>query len=278
MESIKLVQKLSSVLSKENYDNPVQVIEELISFHMKCSCLEIYSKKIINLEKINDDFQRLLKKEPIQYIIGDVNFYGNIFKCDQRALIPRPETEILVETTIQSTSWKKDKISVLEIGTGTGCISISLAKSHEKILIDSIDISSDALVLAEENVLINKINQPINFIHTNFLHFETDMTYDVIISNPPYISQIDWKNIDPSVKNYEPKLALLGGIEGTEFINQLIIKSTKLLKKGGEIFLEVGYDQANKVKELLSLNGFKSINIKNDLNNIPRILTATYEK
>ena len=115
MESIKLVQKLSSVLSKENYDNPVQIIEELISFHMKCSCLEIYSKEIINLEKINDDFHRLLKKEPIQYIIGDVNFYGNTIKCDQRALIPRPETEILVETTIQSDSWKKDKISVLEL-------------------------------------------------------------------------------------------------------------------------------------------------------------------
>ena len=278
MESIKLVQKLSSVLSKENYDNPVQVIEELISFHMKCSCLEIYSQKIINLEKINDDFQRLLKKEPIQYIIGDVNFYGNTFRCDPRALIPRPETEILVETTIQSASWKKDKISLLEIGTGTGCISISLVKSHEKVLIDSIDISSDALALAKENVLINKINQPINFIHSNFLHFQTDMTYDVIISNPPYISQNEWENVDLSVKNYEPKLALLGGVEGTEFINQLIIKSTKLLKKGGEIFLEVGYDQANKVKELLSLNGFKLINIKNDLNNIPRILSATYEK
>ena len=278
MESIKLVQKLSSVLSKENYDNPVQVIEELISFHMKCSCLEIYSKEIINLEKINDDFHRLLKKEPIQYIIGDVNFYGNTFKCDQRALIPRPETEILVETTIQSDSWKKDKISVLEIGTGTGCISICLAKSHPKILIDTIDVSSDALALAKENVLINKINQSVNFIHTNFLHFETDMTYDVIISNPPYISQNEWENVDPSVKYYEPKLALLGGIEGTEFINQLIVKSTKLLKKGGEIFLEVGYDQANKVKELLSLNGFKLINIKNDLNNIPRILSATYEK
>ena len=278
MESIKLVNELSSVLANKKYDNPVQIIEELIAFHMKCSCLEIYSKKIINIKKINDDFQRLLKKEPIQYIIGDVNFYGNKFRCDPRALIPRPETEILVETAIQSDSWKKDKISVLEIGTGTGCISISLAKSHPKILIDTIDISSDALALAKENILINKINQPINLIHTNFLNFEIDTTYDVIISNPPYVSQNEWENVDSSVKNYEPKLALLGGIEGTEFVNQIIIKSTKLLKKGGEIFLEVGYNQANKVKELLSLNGFKSINIKNDLNNIPRILSATYEK
>ena len=88
-------------------------------------------------------------------------------------------------------------------------ISISLAKSHEKILIDSIDISSDALVLAEENVLINKVNQPINFIHTNFLHFQTDTVYDVIISNPPYISQNAWNDVDLSVKNYEPKLALV---------------------------------------------------------------------
>ena len=278
MESIKLVNELSSVLANKKYDNPVQIIEELIAFHMKCSCLEIYSKKIINIKKINDDFQRLLKKEPIQYIIGDVNFYGYTFRCDPRALIPRPETEILVETAIQSDSWKKDKISVLEIGTGTGCISISLAKSHPKILIDTIDISSDALALAKENILINKINQPINLIHTNFLNFEIDTTYDVIISNPPYVSQNEWENVDSSVKNYEPKLALLGGIEGTEFVNQIIIKSTKLLKKGGEIFLEVGYNQANKVKELLSLNGFKSINTKNDLNNIPRILSAIYEK
>ena len=147
-----------------------------------------YIQKIDEINHILNDFERILKNEPIQYIIGNVNFYGNTFICDNRALIPRPETEILVESVIQSKIWSKEKISILEIGTGSGCISISLAKLREKISIDSIDISLKALDLAKQNYLINKVKEPINFIHTDFENFKTTTIYDIIISNPPYIS------------------------------------------------------------------------------------------
>ena len=277
MECINLVNELSSVLSKKNFDNPIRIVEELISYHLGCSCLEIYSKKIDEINHILNDFERILKNEPIQYIIGNVNFYGNTFICDNRALIPRPETEILVESVIQSKIWSKEKISILEIGTGSGCISISLAKLREKISIDSIDISLKALDLAKQNYLINNVKEPINFIHTNFESFKTTTVYDIIISNPPYISLKDWNDLNPSVKKYEPKSALVGGIDGTEFINLIITKSKLFLKPKGEIFLEIGFDQSTTVKDLLSSNGFNYINIKNDLQNIPRIINAKYK-
>ena len=277
MECINLVNELSSVLSKKNFDNPIRTVEELISYHLGCSCLEIYSKKIDEINHILNDFERILKNEPIQYIIGNVNFYGHTFICDNRALIPRPETEILVESVIQSKIWSKEKISILEIGTGTGCISISLAKLREKISIDSIDISLKALDLAKQNYLINKVKEPINFIHTDFENFKTTTIYDIIISNPPYISLKDWNDLNPSVKKYEPKSALIGGIDGTEFINLIITKSKLFLEPEGEIFLEIGFDQSTTVKDLLSSNRFNDINIKNDLQNIPRIINAKYQ-
>ena len=235
-----------------------------------------YIQKIDEINHILNDFERILKNEPIQYIIGNVNFYGNTFKCDNRALIPRPETEILVESIIQSKIWSKEKISILEIGTGTGCISISLAKLREKISIDSIDISLKALDLAKQNYLINNVKEPINFIHTDFENFKTTSIYDIIISNPPYISLKDWNDLNPSVKKYEPKSALIGGIDGTEFINLIIIKSELFLEPEGEIFLEIGFDQSSTVKDLLSSNGFNDINITNDLQNIPRVINAKY--
>ena len=277
MECINLVNELSSVLSKKNFDNPIRIVEELISYHLGCGCLEIYSKKIDEINHILNDFERILKNEPLQYVIGNVNFYGNTFKCDNRALIPRPETEILVESVIQSKIWSKEKISILEIGTGTGCISISLAKLREKISIDSIDISLKALDLAKQNYLLNNVKEPINFIHTDFKNFKTTTIYDIIISNPPYISLKDWKDLSPSVKKYEPKSALIGGIDGTEFINLIIKKSELFLETGGEIFLEIGFDQSPKVKDLLSSNGFNDINITNDIQNIPRIINAKYK-
>ena len=277
MECINLVNELSSVLSKKNFDNSIRIVEELISYHLGCSCLEIYSKKIDEINHILNDFERILKNEPIQYIIGNVNFYGNTFICDNRALIPRPETEILVESVIQSKIWSKEKISILEIGTGSGCISISLAKLREKISIDSIDISLKALDLAKQNYLINKVKEPINFIHTDFENFKTTTIYDIIISNPPYISLKAWNDLNPSVKKYEPKSALVGGIDGTEFINLIITKSKLFLEPEGEIFLEIGFDQSTTVKDLLSSNGFNYINIKNDLQNIPRIINAKYQ-
>lgn len=277
MECINLVNELSSVLSKKNFDNPIRIVEELISYHLGCGCLEIYSKKIDEINHILNDFERILKYEPIQHIIGNVNFYGNTFICDNRALIPRPETEILVESVIQSKIWSKEKISILEIGTGSGCISISLAKLREKISIDSIDISLKALDLAKQNYLINKVKEPINFIHTNFESFKATTVYDIIISNPPYISLKAWNDLNPSVKKYEPKSALVGGIDGTEFINLIITKSKLFLEPEGEIFLEIGFDQSTTVKDLLSSNGFNYINIKNDLQNIPRIINAKYQ-
>ena len=183
----------------------------------------------------------------------------------------------MVESVIQSKIWSKEKISILEIGTGTGCISISLAKLREKISIDSIDISLKALDLAKQNYLINKVKEPINFIHTDFENFKTTTIYDIIISNPPYISLKAWNDLNPSVKKYEPKSALVGGIDGTEFINLIITKSKLFLEPEGEIFLEIGFDQSTTVKDLLSSNGFNYINIKNDLQNIPRIINAKYQ-
>ena len=192
---------------------------------------------------VEDAIKRLNKGEPVQYIVGNVDFYGNIIKVDSRVLIPRRETEELVEKTLKYLS--NTNLNIVDLGTGSGCIAITLKKKLPNILMDAVDISMDALNVAKENAKLNNVD--INFYQGDMLK-PLNKKYDVIISNPPYISY-DEKIMD-IVKNNEPHIALFAENKGLYFYESIIKDSVKYLKNNGIIAFEIGYNQGKKVFDI----------------------------
>ena len=193
---------------------------------------------------IEDAIKRLENGEPVQYIVGDVDFYGNIIKVDKRVLIPRRETEELIEKTLKLVN---DNIDIIDLGTGSGCIAIALKKKLPNSNVDAIDISSDALDLAKENAKLNNVD--INFIKNNMLD-NIDKKYDLIISNPPYISYDE--DVMDIVKNNEPNIALYADNNGL-FYYEKILKNCKInLKDKFIIAFEIGYNQGDDLIELVN--------------------------
>ncbi len=201
-----------------------------------------YLKKYGNPSKEN--IERLNNGEPVQYIVGNVSFYGNIIDVDKRVLIPRFETEELVENTIKYIK-KYNYQSIVDIGTGSGCIAITLKKFFQNALVDAVDISLDALSLAQLNAKKNNVS--INFYNGNLFE-PLNKKYDVIISNPPYIAYDE--EIMDIVKNNEPHLALYAANEGLYFYEEILKNAHKYINKNGLIAFEIGYNQGEKIKEL----------------------------
>lgn len=207
------------------------------------------------------------KGRPLCYVIGDCDFYGYNIKTDERALIPRPETEELCAFALEILT-SNDK--VLDLCTGSGAIAITLAlKSGASV--DASDISVDALSLAEENA--KDLNADVKFIESDMFEKITDK-YSVIISNPPYIPNADVDTLEETVKDYEPRLALSGGDDGLDFYRIIATKAQSRLYDGGALFLEVGIGQAEQVAEMLKNAGFASVEIKKDISGIERMIKA----
>ncbi len=201
------------------------------------------AKELLKVSKdIDKDYNMLLEGYPIQYLIGYVNFYGYKIIIDKNVLIPRYETELLVEKTLKYMN-NFDSPRILDIGTGSGCISIALLK-NKKCLIDAMDISDEALEIAKYNSKINNVE--INFIKSD-LFSNINKVYDVIISNPPYISYDE--DIMESVKRYEPNIALYSKDNGLYFYKTILDNSKEHLKSKFLIAFEIGYWQANAIKE-----------------------------
>ena len=211
---------------------------------------------------MEDAIKRLNNGEPLQYIVGDVNFYGNTIKVDKRVLIPRFETEGLCEIAKE---YLKDNIDCIDLGTGSGCIAITLKKMNRSINMDAIDISSDALTLACENAKINSVE--INFIQNDMLN-NIDKKYDLIISNPPYI-RYDEEVMD-IVKNNEPSLALYADNDGLYFYEEILKSAKHNLKDKYVILFEMGYDQGDKIKSIAHKYLDCNVEIKKDLQGFDR--------
>ena len=202
-----------------------------------------YLKKYGDKNKLEENINRLENGEPVQYIVGNVDFYGLTFKVDKRVLIPRFETELLVEKTLNLIN--DDNLDILDIGTGSGCIAITLKNKLEHSNVDAIDISKDALEVAKSNAQLNNVN--INFINSD-LFSNIDKKYDVIISNPPYIAYDE--EIDEIVKNNEPHLALYADNDGTYYYEEIFKNALNYLKNKYLMAFEIGYLQGAKLKEL----------------------------
>jgi len=262
---------LIAQFEKNKITNPKQNAETIISHVLKVKRLDIYlqpEKEIsdVQLNTILEITSRRKKYEPLQYILGETEFYGYKIIVNKRVLIPRPETELLVEKIINE---EKKASSMLEIGTGSGAIVIALAKNLDNIKIDAIDILKDVLKIAEQNAKLNNVE--INFFQSDIFENVTDK-YDLIISNPPYISQTDYEELPVEIKDFEPKSALQAMNNGLYFYNEILKYAKEYLTESGKIYFEIGYDQAEKITEMAMKNGFSDIQGFKDLNGFDRIV------
>ena len=230
------------------------------------SDLLITNKNLIDLKNI---VKRLQKEEPIQYIIGNTEFYGLPFLVDKNTLIPRTETEELVAWVLDEikvlTNNKITELSILDIGTGTGCIPISLAKNLTSLNISAIDISPEALIIAKQNAILNKVT--IEFIELDILNAESlPQEYDVIISNPPYVRELEKEEIKNNVLENEPHLALFVADENPLiFYNKIADLAKQQLSKNGMLFFEINQYLGKETVNMLVKKGFKNIQLKKDL-------------
>lgn len=231
-----------------------------------------YLKKYYHGSDINNGIDRLKNGEPVQYIIGDVNFYGNIIKVNQNVLIPRFETELLVDKTIKKAKeyFPNNKIDILDLGTGSGCIAVSL-KKELNCSVDALDISTDAIKIAKKNANLNNVD--INFINSDMTTYK-DKKYNLIISNPPYIKEDE--EIMDIVKNNEPNLALYAKDNGLYFYKKIIDNIPYITKEKFLIAFEIGSTQGKEIIDYAK-NNLKDINItlEKDYNNLDRFIFIT---
>lgn len=222
--------------------------------------------KLINIRK---------EKMPIKYIIGTCEFMGLPFKIREGVLIPRPDTEVLVEKGIEIIR-KNNYKNISDVCCGSGIIGISIAAFVEQINVECFDIECTPLEVCEENIRLNKLEQRVKVFKSDLLQYaiENNKKYDIIISNPPYIKKREIRNLMDDVKKYEPHIALDGGEDGLCFYKRIVEQSKHLLNKGGTIAFEIGYDQKEEVSYILESSGFVNIECYKDLAGLDRVVVG----
>jgi len=282
---LELLDSTSQFFGAKNIENPRLNAERLLADVLKLDRVQLYldfQRPVTTqeLQQFRSVVQRRATHEPLQYILGRTEFMSLPFAVDQRVLIPRPETEILVESVLNRCRQlgEEKSISILDIGTGSGCIAVSLAKYIENCHITAIDVSAAALQVAEENARRNDTMEKIRFVKMDFRSFlqsQTDSpTFDIVVSNPPYVSTGEFEKLPPEVRDYEPGIALHDGADGLRFYRDIAQLAPRALAAHGTVLVEVGLGQAEAVKELFRLSKLSRIRSESDLNGIERIVCA----
>ena len=240
------------------------------------------SKIILNLNRQlnNQDyklFRELIisrsKNKPIAYLIGKKSFWKYEFEISDKVLIPRPDTELIVEQVLNIYK-NKHNINFLEIGVGSGCIILSILKEKKFFLGKGVDLSKDSIKICEKNANRLNVSNRLKLFKSDIDNFNLGK-YDLIVSNPPYIKKFDLKNLDKDVLNFEPKLALDGGLDGLSEIRKVIKTSSELIKLNGKLILEIAHDQKKMVKKMLNDYGFYINKVAKDLANNNRCIVST---
>ena len=233
-------------------------------------------KKIICKNDLNN-FKKLIQarsyREPIAYLTNKKFFWESEFFVTKDTLIPRPDTEIIVENVLNLTKYKT-KLNILDIGVGSGCVLLSILKEKQNFYGTGIDISRNCLNISKINAINLKVNERLKLYKSNVDKF-TLGKYDLIVSNPPYIKKYKLKYLEKDVRDFEPIHALDGGLDGLLEIKKVIKKSSELIKKKGQFILEIGFDQKNKVVNLIKKEGFYINSIKKDLAKKDRCIIST---
>lgn len=271
---IKYSQELENISDTPRLD--VEILLEKALGNVDSLYIRLNLNKELTQEQedlFNTFIQDRLKGRPVAYIVGNREFMGLDFYVQEGVLIPRPDTEPLVEELIELCRGKEN-LNILDIGTGSGAITISLAKYLNTSKVKSFDISDIALEVGKKNAISNEVDDRVEFIKSDlFSSIENkSIQFDVIVSNPPYISKKDIETLHIQVKDYEPYTALEGGEDGLDFYRSITEQSRMYLKENGILAYEVGHDQAQDVSEIMKSNGYTKIYTKKDLQGIDRVV------
>ena len=274
----KILKRGKNFLKKNKIKNPYLDVELILSKVVKKKREEIIlntNNKLKNTDilKFNNYLLRRYQNEPMAYILGYKHFWKNKFLTNKSVLIPRPDTELVIEETLKYLPNDKSK-KILDVGTGSGCIVVSLIKERPKCTATAIDISIKAINVAKTNAKLHQLENKIKFINIDIDKYKS-YNYDLVISNPPYINSIELNRLDDDIKFHEPKLALSGGSDGFRNIKKVIIKSKKLLKINGKLILEIGHKQKNQCAKILNENKFYINQISKDLSGKERCIIST---
>lgn len=272
MTIAEAVSQIKNKLAGADIDTPFLDAQLIVGKGTGMTRVQIltYPDKILSeteICKINEMCAKRIKRMPMQYILGVCEFMGLEFKVNEHTLIPRGDTEILAEEALRLIK-EKDYKTVLDIGTGSGAIAVSIAKFTDT-KVTAIDISQRALTIAKENAEKNGVN--VKFIESD-LFAEVTGRFDLIVSNPPYIEKDIIKTLDPDVRDYEPLSALDGGRDGLDFYRKISVRCNEFLNKNGSLIFEIGYNQGSAVCGLLEGNMFEQVSIKRDLAGLDRVV------
>ncbi len=267
-----------NILQKNKIANPQLDSEILLSNSIKRDKKHIIlnPKEILNsdqLVKFKSLIERRKKGEPIAYLINKKEFWKDEFFVNKDVLIPRPDSELIIEQVLKIYS-KDVQLQVLDIGTGSGCILLSILKERSNFYGTGIDISKKSINVSKFNAKQLNLTNRVKFFHSSVDNFNNGK-YDIIVSNPPYIEQLSLKYLEKDVVNFEPKLALSGGFDGFSKIRKVINKASILIKKNGKFILEIGFNQKNKVIKILKEEGFYVNKAIKDYGNNDRCIIST---
>jgi len=267
-----------NILQKKKIPNPQLDCEILLSNSIKRDKKHIIlnPKELLDSEQLNK-FKSLIdrrkKGEPIAYLINKKEFWKDEFFVNKDVLIPRPDTELIIEQVLKIYS-KESQLQVLDIGTGSGCILLSILKERLNFYGTGIDISKKSINVSKYNAKQLNLMNRVKFFNSSVDNFKIGK-YDLIVSNPPYIESLNLKYLEKDVVNFEPKLALSGGFDGFSKIRKVISKASVLIKKNGKFVLEIGFNQKNEVKEILKKEGFYVNKTLKDYGNNDRCIIST---
>ena len=267
-----------NILQKNKIANPQLDSEILLSNSIKRDKKHIIlnPKEVLNSEqlgKFKSLIERRKKGEPIAYLINKKEFWKDEFFVNKDVLIPRPDSELIIEQVLKIYS-KDDQLQILDIGTGSGCILLSILKERSNFYGTGIDISKKSINVSKFNAKQLNLTNRVKFFHSSVDNFNNGK-YDIIVSNPPYIKQLSLKYLEKDVVNFEPKLALSGGFDGFSKIRKVINKTNNLIKKNGKFILEIGFNQKNKVIKILKEEGFYVNKAIKDYGNNDRCIIST---
>jgi len=277
MTVLEVLQSTTAYFKKHNVESPRLNAEHLVAYVLGRTRIELYlefERELTEAElaPLREMVTRRAQGEPLQHLLGTVEFCGLIFLCDKRAMVPRPETEELVE--FLKSEIRHPKSEILDVGTGSGVIALSFAAKFPEAEIYAVDISEDALELARENAARLGLSDRVRFSRSNLLQ-DVDGTFDLIVANLPYIATQDRHTLSREVL-HDPHVALFGGAYGEEFVRELIAQAPARLHPGGTLALEIGIGQSDALFSALTEKKYRDIYSKNDYSGVTRFLFAKY--